>query len=238
MIGPHDGVGKIKSMIFKCRYLREFINAKKLAIMEEHKLPMRNPTDVSVYSRFLYINDASQGSIFKFPISNLSDFEEIPIPITHPWGLLVDDDSVYVTDDIEQTINKLSIDSFKIEQTRKIPKSDMHGISSFNNDLIAINDWVSKSIFLLRKDLSIPVTSTVNNIVLGLPDIAGLYISQTDGKIFVTDSTLSMIILVKNNHKVFYKGIRGHLHGIVQVEDKKFFLIERNSRKIFTIGVE
>jgi len=234
MVGPTNGIGGVYGIVLKTLNLKKSLQAHKCIIVEDIDLPMVNPSDLSYFNGYIYINDATEGKIYKFMLKNLYDFEQLSINISHPWGILVERNNIFITDDIDMTVNRLSLDTLEIEKTKNIPNSDMHGLSYFGNNLIAVNDWVSKSILILNKELEVLPQSRK----LYLPDIAGLYINIEDNTMWITDSTLSLISKIKGEQIVYYKGVKGHLHGIVQIKNNEYLLVERNSKKLYRLKVE
>ncbi len=75
-------------------------------ILEEINIPARNPSGMYLFDKYLYINDAWEGKLLISRVDNLAKFKKVEIPIKHPWGLAVEEDLIFETDDIARKIYK------------------------------------------------------------------------------------------------------------------------------------
>lgn len=201
--------------------------------------PGNDPTGLIFMDGFLYLADALIGKIFKIDIQNGAVIGEIKAPVEHPWGMCMDNNSIWITDDVNRKIINISktfdriYKGFYYGKLKGRVDLDLHGLSYSNGSL-----WVSD--FMGNRLLKIDPFSgrIIGEIPVIIPDLSGLLI---DGDFYwVASSMLSYIFQIDlsgNVHKIvkMMDGNYNHIHALTRINEKEIAFSSRN-KLIISIG--
>lgn len=219
------------------------VKTRKFTIKQKIPTPGSDPTGLAYYNDkgILLHVDALSGKLYEINIYNKKVADERRLPISHPWGMHEQGNSIWLTDDIQRVILNLSISDLyvnkRFDYSKKLhgglkPKNspDLHGLALIN-DMLFVNDWMNECVW----QVDVNDGSFIGKIDVKIPDLSGLL--YYDNSIWVASSTVSYLFRINESGQILeyvklMDGTYNHIHAFALLPNDQIAFTTKNKQLI------